>query len=208
MEAISQSVWYMVTPPCRRGTFTLMVLRCFSRPLAPSSTERSLKNWLTWPLGRYSMVKSFTSTLSRAAAGVGAKGAPRRKPWPISKDVPSGTITEPPRPPSPEYAAPPSVRSSPACTPIGASRPMSPLNAYIFFPLTNTWYPRAASRSARSSLRARGRDSASSIFSNVAGLSRNFQSALTRHTGSCRVNVQAVRLAASAASSSRKYHSV
>ena len=62
---------------------------------------------------------------SRAAAGVGANGAPRRRPWPISKEVPSGTITDPPSPPSPEYAAPPSVRSSPACTPMGASRPMS-----------------------------------------------------------------------------------
>ena len=41
------------------------------------------------------------------------------------------------------------------------------------------------SRSARSSLRARGRDSASSIFSSAAGLFWNFQSALTRHTGSC-----------------------
>ena len=44
MEAISQSVWYMVTPPCLSGTLTLMVLRCFSAPVRASTTERSLKN--------------------------------------------------------------------------------------------------------------------------------------------------------------------
>ena len=67
-------------------------------------------------------------------------------------------MTLPPNPPRPENAAPPRVKSSAACTPMGASLPINPLNAYTRPPLTNTWYPRRASSAARSRLaRARQR---------------------------------------------------
>ena len=79
MDAISQSVWYIVTPPFAQGHVDgdCLSLNLASRSLE-STTERSEKNCETWPFGRYSMVKSFTRTISLATAGVGANGTPSK----------------------------------------------------------------------------------------------------------------------------------
>ena len=83
-------------------------------------------------VGRYSIVKSFTCTVDFATLGMDDRREPRDRPEAMSKEEPSGTITEPLSPPRPLYAAPPSVNNNAAWTPDGRQSSYEPLERVHF----------------------------------------------------------------------------
>ena len=115
-----------------------MTLRCFSAPDFPSTTDKSLKNWL--PAVRKVLDGERHNHASRAALGVGANIAPRVRPWAIWNDALRNHRSRRGRPG--REGGPAECEEQRRVHANGRQTSDQTLNAYSFFPFTNIWHPR------------------------------------------------------------------